>query len=233
MRKPAYLAVSGISIVVAAVSLGVALTRYLGLRAYTPKAPPGSAAAPPGTPSRPHRRSSGTICSPRTGDEPAVPAPDGDRAVPLPGTPHGLRPRGDDRLLQPRFPPGDPVGGRDETAESVPGEGRGGARGVTFLHRAGQGVDRSREGAGKAGSSPRGSRVRPTTTAAPSVAPSVVPSVAAVPRRPPPTACPFTRNRARAAARRDAGGGLPAASSEDEEGLSRRERRRRSREGRR
>ena len=37
MRKPVYLAVLGISIVVAAVSLGVTLTRYLGLRAYSPK----------------------------------------------------------------------------------------------------------------------------------------------------------------------------------------------------
>jgi len=46
MRKPVYLAVLGISIVIAAVSLGVALTRYLGLRAYSPKAPPRAAAAP-------------------------------------------------------------------------------------------------------------------------------------------------------------------------------------------
>jgi len=36
MRKPVYLAVLGFSIVVAAVSLGVTLTRYLGLRAYSP-----------------------------------------------------------------------------------------------------------------------------------------------------------------------------------------------------
>jgi len=46
MRKPVYLAVSGISIVVAAVSLGVALTRYIGLRAYSPKSPPAAEAAP-------------------------------------------------------------------------------------------------------------------------------------------------------------------------------------------
>ena len=37
MRKPVYLAVLGISIVVAAVSLGVTLTRHIGLRAYSPK----------------------------------------------------------------------------------------------------------------------------------------------------------------------------------------------------
>jgi general secretion pathway protein C len=48
MRKPVYLAVLGISIVVSAISLGVTLTRYLGLRAYSPKAPPRAAAAPAG-----------------------------------------------------------------------------------------------------------------------------------------------------------------------------------------
>jgi len=48
MRKRVYLSVLGISIVVAAVSLGVTLTRYLGLRAYAPKAPPGAVAAPAG-----------------------------------------------------------------------------------------------------------------------------------------------------------------------------------------
>jgi hypothetical protein len=48
MTKPVYLAVLGISIVVAAVSLGVTLTRYIGLLAYSPKAPPAAAAAPAG-----------------------------------------------------------------------------------------------------------------------------------------------------------------------------------------
>ena len=47
MRKQVYLAVLGISIVVSAVSLGVALTRYLGLRAYSPMAPPRAAAPDP------------------------------------------------------------------------------------------------------------------------------------------------------------------------------------------
>jgi len=37
MRKPVYLAVVGICIVVAGASLGVALTRYLGLLIYSPK----------------------------------------------------------------------------------------------------------------------------------------------------------------------------------------------------
>ena len=48
MRKPVYLALLGISIVVAAVSLGVILTRYLGLRAYSPKGTAQAAATPAG-----------------------------------------------------------------------------------------------------------------------------------------------------------------------------------------
>ncbi|TFH29321.1 MAG: hypothetical protein E4G97_07420 [Deltaproteobacteria bacterium] len=52
MRKPVYQAILGISIVVAAVSLGVTLTRYLGLLAYSPKgtALAAAAAAGPGVP---------------------------------------------------------------------------------------------------------------------------------------------------------------------------------------
>jgi general secretion pathway protein C len=45
MRKPVYLSVLGISIVVAAVSLGTTMTRYLSLRAYAPKAAARPAAA--------------------------------------------------------------------------------------------------------------------------------------------------------------------------------------------
>ncbi|HEX8042762.1 hypothetical protein [Candidatus Deferrimicrobium sp.] len=48
MRKPVYLAVLGISVVVAAVSLGVTLTRYLGMRAYSPKGTAQAAASPAG-----------------------------------------------------------------------------------------------------------------------------------------------------------------------------------------
>ena len=46
MRKPVLLAVLGISIVVAAGSIGMTLSRYLSMRAYAPKAP-ARAAAPP------------------------------------------------------------------------------------------------------------------------------------------------------------------------------------------
>ena len=48
MRKTVYLAVLGISVVVAAVSLGVSLTRYLDLRAYSPKGTARAAATPAG-----------------------------------------------------------------------------------------------------------------------------------------------------------------------------------------
>ena len=48
MRKPVHLAVLGVSIIVAAASLGLALTRYLGLLAYSPKGTAQAAAAPVG-----------------------------------------------------------------------------------------------------------------------------------------------------------------------------------------
>jgi len=55
MRKPICLAILGISIVVAAVSLGVTLTRYVSLLAYSPKAAARAAATParPGVPAAP------------------------------------------------------------------------------------------------------------------------------------------------------------------------------------
>jgi hypothetical protein len=55
MRKPIYLAVVGISIVVAGASLGIILTRYLGLLAYSPKGAAQAASGPavPGNPATP------------------------------------------------------------------------------------------------------------------------------------------------------------------------------------
>ena len=47
MQKPIHLAILGLSIIVAAGSLGMTLSRYLSLRAYAPKAPSRTAAAPP------------------------------------------------------------------------------------------------------------------------------------------------------------------------------------------
>ena len=52
MRKPVYIAVLAVSIVVAAASLGVTVTRYLSLRAYSPKGMP-QAAQPPAGPNVP------------------------------------------------------------------------------------------------------------------------------------------------------------------------------------
>jgi len=46
MRKPVYLGVLGMAIVVSAISLGATLTRYLSLRSYAPKSPPGTAGVP-------------------------------------------------------------------------------------------------------------------------------------------------------------------------------------------
>jgi general secretion pathway protein C len=45
MRRPLFLAIVGVSIVVSAISVGTALTGYLSLRSYSPKAPPGAAVA--------------------------------------------------------------------------------------------------------------------------------------------------------------------------------------------
>jgi type II secretion system protein C len=47
MRKPVYLAVLGISIVVSAVSLGIMLTKYISLRSYSPNSPQGASTAAP------------------------------------------------------------------------------------------------------------------------------------------------------------------------------------------
>ena len=49
MRKPIYLAIVGVSIVVAAVSLGLSLTRYINLLAYSPKGPVRASSSPAGS----------------------------------------------------------------------------------------------------------------------------------------------------------------------------------------
>jgi hypothetical protein len=49
MRKPIYLAIVGVSIVVGAVSLGLSLTRYINLLAYSPKGPVRAAASSAGS----------------------------------------------------------------------------------------------------------------------------------------------------------------------------------------
>jgi len=236
MRKPAYLAVSGISIVVAAVSLGVTLTRYLGLRAYTPKAPPGAAAAPAGnTVAAAPPEQWNNLFAPEQGMNlpsrlPTANAQSGSQvsrtAFVLVGTIASSSPDArrailwaDGMKLPKAF---------REKEEVEPGAL------LSSIERDKVWIVRGKERE-KLDLLPVGSRVRPTTTAAPSVAPSVIPSVAAAapppdsPARVPPlpgiTSAPPPAGTQAAVS--------PAASSEDDEGLSRRERRRRSREGRR
>ena len=157
MRKPVYLAVLGISIVVAAASLGVTLTRYLGLLAYSPKgtAQAAAAAAGPNVPATPPEQWN-NLFAPGDGMKMASRLPAMDAKSRLPGDAHQFRPRGDDRILHPFRPPGDPLGERDEGAEGVPGKGGGRARGVPRLRRARQGVDHARKRAGKTGDPARG-----------------------------------------------------------------------------
>ena len=157
MRKPVCLAVLGISIVVAAVSLGVTLTRYLGLRAYSPGGAAQAGTTPAGraVPVTPPEQWT-NLFAPGDGMKlasrlPAVNAKTGSQVAAL-----QFRPRRDDRILHPFRPPGDPLGKRHEGAEGVPRKGRGRARGDPFLRRTGQGVDHAREGTGKTGDPPRG-----------------------------------------------------------------------------
>jgi len=123
MRKPVYLAVVGISIVVAAGSLGVTLTRYLDMLAYTPKGTAQAAAPPAGrtVPATPPEEWN-NLFAPGDGMKLAsrLPAPNAKGG---PGAAHGVRPRGNDRFLHPFRPPGDPLGKRHEGTESVPGKG--------------------------------------------------------------------------------------------------------------
>ena len=234
MRKPAYLAVSGISIVVAAVSLGVALTRYLGLRAYTPKAPPGAAAPAGNTVAAAPPEQWNNLFAPEQGMNlpsrlPTANAQSGSQvsrtAFVLVGTIVSSSPDSrrailwaDGMKLPKAF---------REKEEVEPGVL------LSSIERDKVWIVRGKERE-KLDLLPVGSRVRPTTTAAPSVAPSVVPSVAAVappasPAQVPPlpgiaSAPPPARTQATIS---------PESSSEEEEHLSRRERLRRSREGRR
>ena len=100
MRKPVYLAVLGISIVVAAVSLGVTLTRYLGLLAYSPKGTAQAAATPagPGVPATPPEEWN-NLFAPGDGMKLASRLPAASAKSRFPGDAHPFRPRGDDRIL--------------------------------------------------------------------------------------------------------------------------------------
>ena len=232
MRKPVYLAVVGISIVVAAGSLGVTLTNYLGLLAYSPKgaAQAAATAAGPDVPATPPEQWN-NVFAPGDGMKMASRLPAVDAKTGSQATRTEFRPRGNDRILHPFRPPGDPLGERDEGAEGVPGEGRGRARGVPRLRRARQGVDHARQASGKNWRScPWEARGRPTAATARPAAPAVAsadPLPALSPGMPRPGAVDAPRpspDRTQAVAAPDASSG-----DTDDEGPSPRERRRRSR----
>ena len=236
MRKPTYLAVSGISIVVAAVAIGVTLTRYLGLRAYSPKVLPAAAAAPAGqTAAATPPEQWNNLCAPEQGMNlpsrlPTANAQSASRAsrtmFVLVGTIVSSSPDSrrailwaDGMKLPKAF---------RESEEVEPGAL------LSSIERDKVWISRGKERE-KLDLLPVGSRARSATTAAPAVVHSVVPSVAA--GAPPPAspdrapslpgispATPPARAQATIS---------PEASSEEEEPLSRSERRRRSREGRR
>jgi hypothetical protein len=107
MRKPVHLAVLGISIVVAAGSLGMTLSRYLSLRSYAPKSAARTAAVPAAQ---------------------AVPATAPEQWTNLFAPSQGMKlpsrlPAANAKsvsLHQPGLPPRDPLGERDERPEGVP-----------------------------------------------------------------------------------------------------------------
>jgi Type II secretion system protein C len=232
MRKPVYLAVSGISILVAAVSLGVTLTRFLGLRAYSPKAPPAAAAAPAGnTVATTPPEQWNNLFAPDQGMNLPSRLPTANAQSPsqaprtafvLVGTIVSSSPESrrailwaDGMKLPKAF---------REKEEVEPGALLSSIeRDKVWISRG-----KARE---KLDLLPVGSRGRPTTTEAPAGVPSVAATapLTASPDRMPPLpgiapAPPPARTQATIS---------PEASSEDEELLSGRERRRRSREGRR
>ena len=203
MTKPVYLAVLGISIVVAAVSLGVALTRYLGLLAYSPKAPPAAAAPAGKTAAIPPPEQWNNLFAPGQGMSlpsrlPTANAPSASQAprtmFVLVGTIVSSSPDARRAILWAN-------GMKLPKAFREKEEVEPGAL-LSSIERDKVWISRGKERE-KLDLLPVGSRGRPTATAAP----AVVPSVAAAAAPPVPT----------------------EASSEEEESLTQRERQRRSR----
>ena len=234
MTKPVYLAVLGISIVVAAGSLGVTLTRYLGLLAYSPKAPPAAPADPAGkTAAIPPPEQWNNLFAPGQGmNLPSrLPTANAQSASQAPRTmfvlvgtivsssPDARRAIlwADGMKLPKAF---------REKEEVEPGAF------LASVERDKVWITRGKERE-KLEILPVGSRARPTATAAPTVVPSVAPSIPAAsppasPDRVPPLpgiapAPPPPRAQAVAAPKASSG------EEEENEGLSARERRRRSR----
>ena len=203
MRKPVCLAVVGISIVVAAGSLGVTLTNYLGLLAYSPKGPAQAAAtaAGPNVPATPPEQWN-NVFAPGDGMKLAsrLPAVDAKTGSPAPrsnfvlvGTIVSSTPSARRAVLWAN-------GMKEPKAFREKEEVEPGAF-LASVERDKVWITRGKERE-KLEILPVGSRVRPTATGAPSVIPSVAAAVASP----------------------DASSGTA-----DDEGSSPRERRRRSR----
>ena len=233
MRKTVYLAVLGISIVVAAVSLGVTLTRYLGLRAYYPKGTARAAATPAGRvlPDTPPEQWN-NLFAPGDGMKlasrlPAVNVKTASQATRtsfvLVGTIVSSTPSARRAILW-------ASGMKEPKAFRVKDEVEPGAI-LASVERDKVWITRGNERE-KLEILPVGSRARPTATESPPVAPAVAPAIPqpdsspGMPSRPGTEASPGTspaRTRALVVAPKTSSG------DEDEESLSPRERRRRSR----
>ena len=232
MRKPVCLAVLGISIVVSAVSLGVTLTRYLGLRAYSPKGAAQAAASPAGrnAPVTPAEEWN-NLFAPRDGMKMAsrLPAMNAKTASQAPrarfvlvGTIVSSTPSARRAILW-------ADGMKEPKAFREKEEVEPGAF-LASVERDKVWITRGKERE-KLEILPVGSRSRPTATAAPAAAPPVASAA------PPPASFPVTPARSGTVAsprpppERTRAVAAPDASSgeEENEGLSTRERRRRSR----
>jgi type II secretory pathway component PulC len=232
MRKPVFLTVMGISIVVAAISLGVTLTRFLGLLAYSPKGPAQAAATPagPNVPATPPEEWN-NLFAPGDGMKLAsrLPAVDAKTGSPVPrsnfvlvGTIVSSTPSARRAVLWANGMK-EPKAFR-ETEEVEPGAF------LASVERDKVWITRGKERE-KLEILPVGSAARPTATRTPTVVPSVAAATSlpasspGTPSRPGTAASPRPfLDRTPAVASPDASSG-PA----DDEGASPRERRRRSR----
>jgi len=229
MRKPVYLAVAGISIVVAAGSLGVALTSYLGLLSYSPKGTMQATAtlAGPNVPATPPEEWS-NLFAPRDGMKMAsrLAAVSSKTASQAPrtsfllvGTIGSSSPAARRAILWAN-------GMKEPKAFREKEEVEPGAF-LSSIERDAVWITRGKERE-KLEIQPVGSRARPTATGAPAVAP---PAASADPL----LARPGAMDSPRPSPERTQAVAAPEASSEaaDDEGGGSRERSRRSRGGRR
>jgi len=236
MRKPVHLAILGISIVVSAVSLGVILTRYLDLRAYSPMDVAQAAAPPTGRniPATPAEEWN-NLFAPGDGMKTAsrLPAVNAETASQAPrasfvlvGTIVSSIPSARRAILWSN-------GMKEPKAFREKEEVEPGAF-LASVERDKVWITRGKERE-KLEILPVGSRARPTATGAPTVAPPVASAA------PPPVTSPGTPARPgtvappRPSTDRTQAVSAPDASSgaEDEQSLGPRERRRRSRGNRR